>query len=169
MSDIVWPEGYLPGLTDHYVSNEIIVAGLSADGVWHALNDPRLWMHAYDNASGIHFHDGSGPMLSAGARFRFTTFGFPVEAEVVEYRPPDGDQPARMAWHGRVEGDAGQGLDVHHAWLFENLPGERVRLLTQETQIGAPARELARTRPNPMLNRHQDWLEGLVRVARAAA
>ena len=34
MSDIIWPERYLPGTTDNYVSNEIIVAGLSAPEVW---------------------------------------------------------------------------------------------------------------------------------------
>ncbi|PRX20100.1 hypothetical protein B0G75_13518 [Paraburkholderia sp. BL18I3N2] len=76
----------------------------------------------YSNATDIRFHDGSGPHLSAGARFRFTTFGFPVEAEVIEYVPARGDQPARVALHGWVEGDAQSRLDVRHAWLLENLP-----------------------------------------------
>jgi hypothetical protein len=49
------------------------------------------------------------------------------------------------------------------------LPGNRVRLLTQETQIGTPAKELAATKPNPMLNAHQDWLDGLARRARQNA
>ena len=31
-----------------------------------------------------------------------------------------------------------------------------------------PARELARAKPNPMINGHQDWLVGLVAAARAA-
>ena len=59
-------------------------------------------------------------------------------------------------------------LDVLHAWLIEDLPGGRVRILTQESQIGKPAREMAVAKPNPMLNAHQDWLEGLSRTARAA-
>ena len=25
MSDIIWPEGYVPGFTDNYCSNEVIV------------------------------------------------------------------------------------------------------------------------------------------------
>ena len=58
-----------------------------------------------------------------------------------------------------------RGLDVHHAWLLEDLPGGRLRILTQETQIGKPAQELARTKPNPMLNAHQEWIEGLARAA----
>jgi len=57
-------------------------------------------------------------------------------------------------------------LDVHHAWLIEDLPGGRVRILTQETQKGRPAEELAKTKPNPMINGHQDWLDGLVSAAR---
>jgi hypothetical protein len=41
-----------------------------------------------------------------------------------------------------------------------------VRILTQETQKGEPAKELAKADPNPMINGHQDWLNGLVRAAR---
>ena len=67
---------------------------------------------------------------------------------VTEYEPPTGDKPARVAWHGWVEGGEEARLDVHHAWLIEDLPGGRVRILTQETQVGKPAQELARTKPN---------------------
>ena len=166
---IIWPAGYLPGTTDNYVSNEVIIAGLSAAQVWPLLNDTRAWPGYYGNASEIRFHDGSGPLLSAGARFRFTTFGFAVEAEVTEYLPPQPGQAARIAWHGWVEGDATQRLDVHHAWLFEDLEGGRVRILTQETQNGQPARELAAPLPNPMLKAHQEWITGLARAAAEAA
>jgi len=161
MNAIVWPEAYLPGNTDNYVSNEIIVPGLSAAEVWPSLNNTLAWPVYYSNASEIRFHDETGPELSLRARFRFTTFGFPVEAEVTEYEPPTEDKPARVAWHGWVEGDAEGRLDVHHAWLFEDLPGGRVRILTQESQIGKPAQELAQTKPNPMLNAHQEWIDGL--------
>lgn len=51
-------------------------------------------------------------------------------------------------------------------WLIEDLPGGRVRILTQESQIGKPAIELANTKPNPMINGHQDWLDGLVKAAK---
>ncbi len=165
LSDIIWPEQYMPGTTDNYVSNEIVVAGLTAADVWPFLNNTSAWPTYYSNASEIRFHDGSGPELSQGARFRFTTFGFPVEAEVTEYEPPIAGKPARVAWHGWVEGDAETRLDVHHAWLFEDLPGGRVRILTQETQKGKPAQELARTKPNPMLNAHQEWIDGLASAA----
>jgi len=55
---------------------------------------------------------------------------------------------------------------VLHAWLVEDLPAGRVRILTQETQLGEPAAALAEERPNPMLNGHQAWLDGRVRAAR---
>ncbi len=54
-----------------------------------------------------------------------------------------------------MEGDASSRLDVIHARLFEDLPGNRVRILTQESQKGVPAQELARTVPNPMINGHR--------------
>jgi hypothetical protein len=165
MSCIIWPEQYLPGTTDNYVSNEIIVAGLAAADIWPLLNDASAWPTYYSNASEICFHDGTGPELSHGARFRFTTFGFPVEAEVTEYETPTADKPTRVAWHGWVDGNEAARLDVHHAWLIEDLPGGRVRILTQETQAGKPAQELAKTKPNPMLNAHQEWIEGLASAA----
>lgn len=170
MHHIDWPEGYLPGTTDNTVSNEITVPNLSVAQVWPFLNDTTHWPAYYENVSDIRFRDadqgGGGPLLRAGARFRFTTFGFPVEAQVTEYVAPAPGQAARVAWHGWVEGDASGRLDVHHAWLFEDLPGGRVRILTQETQNGQPARDMAVARPNPMLNAHQDWIEGLARAAR---
>ena len=52
-----------------------------------------------------------------------------------------------------------------HAWVIDDMPGERVRVLTQESQIGKPATGLAQAKPNPMLNAHQDWLDGLVLAA----
>jgi hypothetical protein len=165
MTDIRWPERFAPGTTDNFVSNEVIVKDLTAIAVWPYLNDTAAWPTYYSNVSDIRFHDSSGPKLRKNARFRFTTFSFPVEAEVTEYEPPAVGMPARVAWHGWVEGDAENRLDVHHAWLIEDLSGGRVRILTQETQSGKPAQELARTKPNPMLNAHQEWIEGLASAA----
>ena len=167
MNAINWPQGYIPGETDNFASNEMIITGLTVEQLWAQLDNTAAWPEYYSNASDIAFHDGSGPGLSDGARFRFSTFGFPVEAQVNEYVPPANGLPARMAWHGWAEGDADTRLDVHHAWLIEELSGGRVRILTQETQRGKPAEELARARPNPMINGHQDWLDGLVAAARA--
>lgn len=168
MSTIHWPTGYLPGTTDNFVSNEIVVTGLTAAEVFTTLKNTKKWPDYYSNASDIRFHGQEGPELTAGTRFRFTTFSFPVEAEIVEFEPPADGKPARIAWHGWVDGSADERLNVHHAWLFEDLPGGRVRILTQEAQNGKPARDMRGAKPNPMLNAHQEWIEGLANEARNA-
>lgn len=167
-SAIVWPAGYLPGTTDNFVSNEVIVQGLSAAEVWPLLADATKWPTYYSNSADVRFYDGKGPLLSKGDRFFFKTFGFPVEAEVTEYVAPSAGQAGRLAWHGWAgkEGSPDR-LDVVHAWLVEDLHGGRVRILTQESQRGGgPAKKLATSKPNIMVNGHQDWLNGLVEAAR---
>jgi hypothetical protein len=165
-NSIIWPEGYLPGTTDNFCSNEVIVSGLRTTDIWPLLANPFEWPKYYHNSSDIEFLNEEHKQLTAEVRFRFKTFGFPIEAQVTEYVPPVEGKPARLAWHGWAEGDAETRLDVIHAWLIEDLEGGRVRILTQETQIGNPAKELAKTKPNPMINGHQDWLEGLVEYAK---
>ena len=50
MNAINWPEGFVPGYSDNYCSNEVIVAGLSTQDIWPLLNTPSLWP-AYDQTS----------------------------------------------------------------------------------------------------------------------
>lgn len=168
MHAIDWPEGYIPGEADNFASNEVIVKGLTVAEVWPFLAIPARWPGYYPNSADIRLHDGQGPELGGGTRFFFRTFGFPVEAEVVECVPPAAGRPARIAWHGWSGDTPATRLDVHHAWLLEELPGGRLRILTQETQNGQPAKDLAQARPNPMINGHQDWLVGLAGAARRA-
>ena len=165
MNEIIWPEGYLPGFTDNFASNEMIVAGLSVADIWPFLNTPALWPTYYANSANPRFYDDRGPQLEDGVRFYFETFGFPVEAQVVEYDAPAAGRPARVAWHGWAGSTAEDRLDVHHAWLLEDLDGGRVRILTQETQKGKPAQALAAAEPNPMINGHDQWLKGTVAAA----
>lgn len=165
MNAINWPAGYRPGFTDNFVSNEVIVAGIAAADVWPLLSNATRWPSYYANSANIRFYNDRGPELENGARFYFETFGFPVEAEVVEFVAPSAAGPGRVAWHGWA-GEGKTRLDVHHAWLVEDLSDGRVRVLTQETQNGKPAEELAKAKPNPMINGHQDWLDGLVAAAR---
>jgi hypothetical protein len=165
MNAIIWPADYTPGFTDNFCSNEVIVAGLSAADVWPLLSTPSNWPTYYANSANIRFHDGKGPVLEEGVRFYFETFGFPVESQCTEYVAPAAGQPGRVAWHGWA-GEGETRLDVIHAWLVEDLDGGCVRILTQESQKGKPAVELHNAKPNPMINGHQDWLDGLVNAAR---
>lgn len=73
--------------------------------------------------------------------------------------------PGRLSWTAKQDRTPEEQLDVLHAWLWEDLPAGRVRILTQETQIGRPAAALAEARPNPMFNGHQAWLDGLISAA----
>ncbi|WP_200844228.1 SRPBCC domain-containing protein [Rhizobium sp. 18065] len=167
MNAIEWPKDYEPGCTENFCSNEVIVSGLTTAKVWPLLSHAPAWPSYYSNSANIRFYDEKGPQLDVGRRFYFETFGFPVEAQVVEYVAPEEGKPGRVAWHGWA-GEGDTRLDVHHAWLVEDLPGGRVRILTQETQKGKPAAELAKAKPNPMINGHQDWLDGLVAAAQKA-
>ncbi|MFD7501283.1 SRPBCC family protein [Streptomyces sp. NPDC059850] len=163
---INWPEKYLPGTGDNFVSNEVIVQGVTAAQVWPYLTDTATWESYYDNVADISFPHGGGPVLAGDADFSFGTFGFPpLAVRVVEFQAPATGVPGRLSWTAKQDGEPQERLDVLHAWLVEDLPGGRVRVLTQETQIGAPAAELAGQIPNPMLNGHQAWLDGLVRAA----
>lgn len=166
MNEIYWPENFLPGTTDNFASNERIVQGLTTTDVWPYIDNTSEWPKYYKNASDIYFYSDDGPKLGMGKRFRFVTFGLTIEAEVKEYVPPCKGQPARLAWNGWRDGTADEFLDVYHAWLFENLPGNRVRILTQESQIGQPAKDMAVQKPNPMINAHQDWIDGIIKSAK---
>ena len=168
LHEIQWPQDYLPGTTDNFASNEVIVQNLTAAEVFSTLLDTSLWNSYYKNASDVHFYNEAGPLLSPHTRFSFKTFGFPIEAEIVEFAAPSEGQPGRLAWHGWAEGDAAHRLDVIHAWLIEDLPQNRVRILTQESQKGEPAKELHNSEPDTMNIGHQDWLKGLVRTVQAA-
>ena len=168
LNEINWPHDYLPGTTDNFASNEIIVKGITAEDVFDNLIDTSIWASYYNNVADIHFYAGDAPKLKADTRFRFSTFGFPIEAQVVEFEPPADGKPGRLAWHGWAEGDAEHRLDVIHAWLLEDLPEDRVRILTQESQKGKPAKDLFNTEPDIMNQGHQDWIKGLARTVLTA-
>jgi hypothetical protein len=120
MNEIFWPEDYIPGFTDNFASNEAIVAGLSASDVWPFLSKAPLWPTYYSNSANIRFYDDKGPELEDGVRFYFETFGFPVEAQVLEYVPPAEGKPGRVGWHG-WGGEGDMRFDVYHSWLIEDL------------------------------------------------
>lgn len=163
---INWPQEFLPGTTDNFVSNEVIVKGITTDAVWAHLMDISKWETYYDNVGQI-TPPTDGKFLTIGDSFSFSTFGFPpLSCKVYESTPPAADRPGRLAWRAKQDtDDKSKFIDVYHAWIVEELKDGRVRILTQESQIGQPAAELAKKRPNPMLNGHQDWLDGLVRMA----
>ncbi|MQS75389.1 SRPBCC domain-containing protein [Companilactobacillus halodurans] len=166
MKSINWSTRFLPGKTDNFVSNEVIADKIEINDVWNNLFDTSKWETYYNNATNIKLDDQTDSKLHFGEHFRFDTFGFPIDAQVMELVAPDDGKTARLSWHGWQNGDAKTQFDVYHAFLIEKLADGRIRLLTQESQIGEPAKDLAKQSPNPMLNGHQNWLDGLVKASR---
>lgn len=166
MKSINWSTEYLPGKTDNFVSNEVISNEVTLEDVWKNLVDTAQWEKYYDNATNIDLSDKSTSNLQFAETFHFDTFGFPIDAQVMELVAPVDGKTARLAWHGWQNGDAETQFDVYHAFLIEKLDDGRVRLLTQESQIGKPAEDLSKQDPNPMLNGHQKWLDGLVKISK---
>ncbi|ETS81166.1 hypothetical protein PFICI_06168 [Pestalotiopsis fici W106-1] len=168
-SDIIWPDKYLPGTTDNYVSNEIFVKGITSQQVWAKLADITKWETYYENVGQI-TPPKSGVFLEKDDLFSFSTFGFPpLQSQVLESVAPTATTPGRLAWRAWQEGDEDKFLDVYHAWIVEDMPWGVVRILTQESQIGKPAAQLSTTKPNPMLLGHQDWLDGLAKAAKESS
>ncbi|CAN8101927.1 unnamed protein product [Discula destructiva] len=158
---IIWPAHFLPGTTDNFVSNEVIARDLSAAAIWALLNDITKWESYYKNCQSITVPD-SGPHLQKGDVFQFSTFGFPpLTCPVEESIAPGNGMPGRLAWSAKDSG-----VEVYHAWLVQDLEGGRVRILTQESQIGQVFADWSEAKPNRMLLGHQDWLDGLIKAAR---
>lgn len=129
---IVFPADYTPGTTDNFVSNEIIATHMSATHIWAQLVDIRQWSSYYKNCAAI-TPPAEGGLLTKGSVFSFSTFGFPpLTCTVRESVQPQGETEGRLAWEARTE----EGLRIYHAWLVQDLDGGRVRVLTQESQIG---------------------------------
>lgn len=53
------------------------------------------------------------------------------------------DKAGRLTWRAGPTGEGDSFIKVLHAWLVEDLDGGRVRILTQESQIGKIAADLA--------------------------
>lgn len=45
---------------------------------------------------------------------------------------PERGREGRLAWQSETP----EGLEIYHAWIVQDLEGGRVRVLTQESQIG---------------------------------
>jgi hypothetical protein len=164
-SSIIWPKHFWPGTTDNFVTNEVIAPNLSASQIWSLLNNVTKWESYYKNCANITPPSSSPTTLEKGDIFKFSTFGFPpLTCSVEESVAPDSaeDRAGRLAWMSKTE----DGLEIYHAWVVEDLEGERVRILTQESQIGPIFEEWGEQKPNKMLLGHQDWLDGLVKTAK---
>lgn len=148
-----WPDYFAPANAPVHVRNELEIPA-SVEVVWAWLIRAKWWPKWYCNSANVWIRNGTGPDLSAGARFRWKTFGVTLESEVVEFLPQ-----GRIAWNARSVG-----VDAYHAWVLRGTP-QGCLVLTEETQHGCLARLQKRFLPNRMSQYHQAWLVALAAEA----
>ncbi len=153
--NVRWPPRYQPERCPVYVRNELDMAAAPED-VWSWLIRASQWPDWYSNSGKVRFLDGSGPSLSAGARFRWKTFGVTITSCVREFIPNE-----RIAWDAR-----NLALDVYHGWVLHPSP-RGCRVLTEETQLGGLANLGKWFTPERMYRYHQVWLTSLEAKARS--
>ena len=54
-SAIIFPQGYIPGETDNFCSNEVIVKGICLADAWELLVNPHKWPTYYANSANIRY------------------------------------------------------------------------------------------------------------------
>ncbi len=84
MNAISWPKKWIPGETDNFVSNEVIVKGLDFNKVVQHLRDASCWEKYYKNSGNIHMHNQDNTVLKDKTRFRFETFGLALFVKSVD-------------------------------------------------------------------------------------
>jgi len=144
-----WPEPFHPTRAAVYVRNELHMSA-PAERVWAWLVRAELWPSWYPNARNVRIEQGPRPDLALGTRFRWWTFGVPIESTVEEFAANE-----RIAWSAR-----GLGVRAYHGWLIEKSAGG-CHVVMEETQNGILARLGALLLPHRMHHYHQIWLEEL--------
>ena len=150
ITDVRWPDRYLPAKSAVFVRNEIVIPA-APDVIWSWLIRARLWPEWYAHASNMHFLSHAGPDLRDRSRFRWKTFGVRITSKVLEFEPC-----ARLAWDA-----CGVGIDAYHVWVLTPLEDGSTHVLTEETQNGWLARFGKMFMPKRIPAMHQLWLEAL--------
>lgn len=165
MNTINWPKEFLPGTTDNFSSNEVIIKGLTTKEVFLFIEDASLWSTYNKNIVEVKMKNQKTTKLNGLSQFNYTILGIQLEASIIEYIPPEKNKEGRISWYAFSNEDKDKRIDIVHCWLIENLNGGRVRILTQESQKGIPAVNFANSHPNIIINFNQDWLDLLVKMA----
>ncbi|MEX2027972.1 MAG: SRPBCC domain-containing protein [Candidatus Curtissbacteria bacterium] len=143
-----------PANSPVFSHNEIETTA-SAQNVWKVLVDAPHWHEFYSNCKGLKIM-GAEKQLQLGSRFRWWTFGAPVETVVDRF-----EEGHYLAWTGKSLGSVG-----HHVWIIDKTPNG-CRIITEETQKGLVVELLAPFLSRGLLYFHERWLEGLARTALA--
>lgn len=152
-----WPTDYDPSDCPVHAYNEIRT-DLSPEQLWPVLTDATAWPDWYNNARKVAIQ-GKHDRLADRVTFTWITFGLPVISTVQEYTPL-----RRLGWVGK----ASLGSIGYHRWDIRPTPEGGSLIVTEEVQKGPMARLLGTMVRRSIERQHQNWLEGLVRVAAQA-
>ena len=64
LHEINWPHEYLPGTTDNFASNEVIIQGVTAAEAFDNLIDTAIWPTYYKNVADVEFDNTKGTKLA---------------------------------------------------------------------------------------------------------
>jgi hypothetical protein len=126
------------------------------ENVWAWLVRPDRWSDYYGNVKRARIVDGPGPELELGSVFKWVTFNTPVTSRITAYEPG-----RHLGWTF-----TGPLLRGHHYWQLDPTD-EGCFVLTEETERGLGPTLLARMITRNMKREHQNWLEGLDRIAQS--
>ena len=150
-----WPGGLEPASCPVFVVNELQVPAPPAVA-WKWLCRADLWPTWFRGSSKVRFEGGPAPELGLGSRVVWRMLGATIRVTVKVCEPP-----RLLEWEGGANG-----VHAYHAWLLEPV-SSGTRVLTQETERGPLPWLLRWYLRGALHGAHQDWLEGLARVARS--
>lgn len=137
-----------------YAHNELVIPA-APDRIWRWLCRAERWPEWYSNCGWIRLREEDAPDLGPGSQFVWKTFGVRVRSRVVIY-----DRLVELGWDATAFG-----LRAYHGWLFEVVDPGHTRVITEETQVGPLTRIGRWYLRRGLLWEHQNWLEGLSRMA----
>lgn len=149
-TDIRWPDGFAPEKADLFAHNDTRI-NAPCERVWQELVRAPQWPSWYPNARDVRLVNGEHE-LTAGAVFRWSTFGLPLESRVAEFEPN-----RRLAWYGY---GVGQPPSFYHVFLLRP-DGNGCVLVTDEVGMGPDAAAFRRADEGRMHRGHQLWLDTL--------
>ena len=144
-----FPSEFAPSLCPVHSYNEILTP-VAAERLWRCLIRAGSWETWYPHCKRLKFESGSGPDLTLGTRFSWTTMGVRVTTVVEEFEPP-----YRLAWRG-----IGAGSNGYHGWVIEPR-AEGTLVVTEESQHGFVSSIGRLFLRRALLHVHQIWLERL--------
>ena len=89
MNAINWPKEFLPGTTDNFTSNEVIIKDLSTKDIWIFLEDASLWSSYYKNIVDVKMKNQKSFHLNGLSKFKYTILVLDLDTIMHEFIPPE--------------------------------------------------------------------------------